>query len=227
VVTVIETDGSRLVPGYLSGVIRAMFNHCDLPYRSRTFAEYVFGKVYAVPLVQYAAIDHLHDTGELPSIEEARDMLLDVVADQLDQLSAEAVDQYKQFPDHVSIRATKLVYDAYAELDAASQVAELTAAALMLNTTNDVRRKVDAVFYPPRSWRSSWPRVLLGFKRSARVGWRWHEERRDNRSEAHFQFHCPQARWEMVGAIACFPSDLVAEQLGQLRAEVTQLPRAR
>jgi hypothetical protein len=93
---------------------------------------------------------------------------------------------------------------------------------------NDVRRKVDAVFYPPPTWRSTWTRILVGFKRRS-VGspWTIRQDSRDRQSEAHFDFQCPAAHWQMVGTAACFPRELLADQLGYLRDMVTQLPRAR
>jgi hypothetical protein len=217
-------EGSRPVPTFLSPILRNLFHQCDLPYQTRTMAEYVFAHLMAVPATQYFALNEFARTGELPSVVEARDHLLELVDPAV--LVSSARRQYDEHPQHVSYRAAKLAYDAYAELDAASLVGEIAGSPIVLNAVNDVERKVDAVFYPPAQWRSSWPRVLVGFKRQAPI-LSVREQRRDNQSEAHWNFRWPTLECEWVGTVACFPRQVLADQLETLREQITALPRAR
>jgi hypothetical protein len=221
-------EGSRMVPGNVWQLIRNVVAQSDLPYQARTLAEYVFANMQAVPFVQYHALDHLHATGELPSLFEAQVALLEQLDETyMNALSTDALKQYRHSPDQVALRAVKLAYDAYAELEAGSQLADITRTGLvMLNAYNDVKRKVDAVFYPPPEWRSSWPRVLVGFKRSSMAGFGFRELRRDGRSEAEWNFRCPTMSCEWVGTMACFPRDVLVDQIDQMRKHITSLPRA-
>ena len=181
-----------------------------------------------VPFVQLRALERWQ-AGRWPTVAE---MVALVVAERLNTLGQAGPDARSAFYEHhddVEARAAKLVYDGWVEVDAMSQVADLTGAPVVLNQINDTDHKVDALMYVPREWYASptCTEVRLAFARKTLSALDARERRRHALSQAQWEFRCPMAKWEWVGDYAhvgFFPRAFMAAELDALRFAITTQP---
>lgn len=215
------------VPPQLSPVIRHAVAASPTRYQARTNAEHVFGDMRAVPWAQYRALERYRTSAEWPAVSDAVRDLVDERASTLTHASPTARYEFAAFPDDVQLRATKLTYDGWAELDAMSQVVDETGAPVILNELNDVQRKIDAVLYVPRWWAASWAQVRLAFSRRPPERLDVRERRRAWASQAAWEFRTRIEDCDWIGAaahVAFFARTVIVAELAALRDAITMQP---
>jgi hypothetical protein len=210
----------RPVPANLSPLIRLAFEHCPLAYRAWGNAEHVYAAIKVVPIAQNLALDSYVQSAEWPTVEEIVEQVIALTSGTLDARTM-AGREFVTDPDDAHTRAAKLVYDAWAELDAISQCVDISGGLAYLHDSGDTVAKVDCVFYPPRRWMALVPSIRLAFSRRTPDQLEDRERARELASKAMFEFRVPLSRCDWVGVVACFPTDEVRAQLDELRGLFT------
>lgn len=211
---------NHLVPPNLSPLIRAITARGPDGYRAWGNAECVFADLRVVAFAQYRCLEAYAMTKELPTIVQLVELVMAERIATLDKASERARSELHDWPNDARDRATKLVYDGLFELDAASQIVDITRGSVILDESNDVKRKIDAVFYIPKSWHGDWATVRIAFSRRTPDQLEPRERRRRWGSEAFWEFRCPITACDWVGDdahVAFFPRSFVESDLAKLR----------